>query len=39
MGRFLLTDLLEGGHLETARLTDSRDGVVSLLELVGRLNV
>lgn len=39
MGRFLFIDLLEGGHFEIARLTDSRDGEVSLPELMGLLNV
>lgn len=39
MGRFLFVDLLECGHLEITRLTDSRDGEVSLPELMGHLNV
>lgn len=38
MGRFLFVDLLESGHLEIA-ITDSRDGYVSLPELMGILIV
>lgn len=37
MGRILFVDLLESGHLEISRLTDSRDGYVSLPELMGIL--